>query len=749
MDKTDVQIINISSKYLSEREIKLLSKGLKFTPTPTKSNLQELNEDVLEFTRKLRLLEYFEGRDDTDESLVRNKSDWIPPKNRDQHLEEYVNLITNIPEDSSENKKIKHNLTKQEREALIVLSKDKNIVIKEADKGGTTVIMDSIYYKENIENMLCDTKYYKELESNPQKEILRNYKKLINKHKLCLTKKEHDYLINFECKQSNFYGLPKVHKCTDIKNGCSNAKSNYVTIEAPSDLKFRPIVAGPACETHRLSEFLDILLRPYTEHVISYVRDTMDFLSQLPSRTPEHTILVSFDVVSLYSNIPHELGIKAIEYWLKKYPQKLCGRINPEFIVDGIKFILENNTFCFNNKYYKQLQGTAMGTKCAPVYATLVLAYLEETLYTKVEDTFGMEFRSYFEENWKRFLDDCFLLFTRSETDLTELQRILNSLHPSIQFTFEANPTNLSFLDTMIIKKGEKLETDIYYKTTDSKQYLLYTSCHPKHTRNNIPYSLARRIRTIVSDDKTLNARMEELFHSLIKRGYPAAVIKDAILKASNLDRASILSMNKKDNNEVVPYVSTYNPNNPEIFKDIRTSLPVLYRSETMKKVVLNKSIIKSKRQPRNLKQILTCAKFTETEQNDNKVTRCGRSNCRLCPYLLEGPEFKFNGKIFRVNAPMSCDVKNVVYVIQCRGCNELYIGETNDLRKRMTVHRQQIRDESTRMIPLSGHIDVCSNSEPKFFVFPFYKANQTNAIQRKEREKLFIRTFSPKLNAI
>ena len=52
-----------------------MSKGLKFTPTPTHQNYQELSEDVLEFTRKLRLLEYFEGEEDTDESLVRNKSE--------------------------------------------------------------------------------------------------------------------------------------------------------------------------------------------------------------------------------------------------------------------------------------------------------------------------------------------------------------------------------------------------------------------------------------------------------------------------------------------------------------------------------------------------------------------------------------------------------------------------------------------------------------------------------------------------
>ena len=49
-----------------------------------------------------------------------------------------------------------------------------------------------------------------------------------------------------------------------------------------------------------------------------------------------------------------------------------------------------------------------MVTKCTPFSATLVLAFLEETLYTEVENAFGSDFKTYIEENWKRFLDECF-----------------------------------------------------------------------------------------------------------------------------------------------------------------------------------------------------------------------------------------------------------------------------------------------------------------------------------------------------
>ena len=79
-------------------------------------------------------------------------------------------------------------------------------------------------------------------------------------------------------------------------------------------------------------------------------------------------ILVSFDVVNLYSNIPHEYSLEAISYWIEKYPEALPERINKEFIIKGLKFRMENNYmyFMFDNQIYKQKKGTAIETKVAP-----------------------------------------------------------------------------------------------------------------------------------------------------------------------------------------------------------------------------------------------------------------------------------------------------------------------------------------------------------------------------------------------
>ena len=92
----------------------------------------------------------------------------------------------------------------------------------------------------------------------------------------------------------------------------------------------------------------------------------------------------------------------------------------------------------------------------------------------------------------------------------------------------------------------------------------------------------------------------------------------------------------------------------------------------------------------------------------------------------------------------MSCDVKNVIYVMKCRGCGEEYIGETgNLLRQRVLIDNQQIRDPSTRMLKVRENISYCANAmTPKYDIFfPFYKMYSDSTTLRRAKKTLFINT--------
>jgi hypothetical protein len=151
----------------------------------------------------------------------------------------------------------------------------------------------------------------------------------------------------------------------------------------------------------------------------------------------------------------------------------------------------------------------------------LTLGYLEHRLHQELVTRWGEEDANTITSNWKRYLDNCFILWNHSSEKLSIFHQLLNDLNPNIQFTLESSDTKLLFLDVLVIKEGTTLSTDIYYKPTDTHQYLHFGACHPHHTKTAIPYNLARRLCTIVSDQKTRDIRLKELRNYLLKQKYP------------------------------------------------------------------------------------------------------------------------------------------------------------------------------------------------------------------------------------
>ena len=95
-------------------------------------------------------------------------------------------------------------------------------------------------------------------------------------------------LIPQDPRTARFYLLPKIHKAGN-----------------PG----RPIVSGNGSPTERISEFVDSYLNPLVSHIPSYIQDTTDFLRKLEGikhQIPNSAFLVTLDVSSLYTDIPHD-----------------------------------------------------------------------------------------------------------------------------------------------------------------------------------------------------------------------------------------------------------------------------------------------------------------------------------------------------------------------------------------------------------------------------------------------------------
>jgi hypothetical protein len=221
----------------------------------------------------------------------------------------------------------------------------------------------------------------------------------------------------------------------------------------------------------------------YQPSIPSYIKDTNHFLKICKDTTlPPNSRIVTFDVSSLYTNIPHEDGVYALGEFMSKFTDVKTTRM----LQDLTKLVLESNIFEFDGQLYIQVNGTAMGSKMAPNYAIQYMAWLENKFLplAPIQPVI-----------WKRFIDDIFAVFVCTDDELENFNKWLNSIHKTIKFTMESHAEGVPFLDTYVSIEGNKLTTRPHTKPTDNKQYILPTSCHPKHLIRAIPYSQALRIK--------------------------------------------------------------------------------------------------------------------------------------------------------------------------------------------------------------------------------------------------------------
>ena len=187
------------------------------------------------------------------------------------------------------------------------------------------------------------------------------------------------------------------------------------------------------------------------------------------------------------------------------------------------------------------------------------------------------------EQNWKRFLDDCFILLRSILIKPNELLDALNNINPAIEFTMETSDTQLPFLDIMINKEGKKVFMDIYSKPTDSKRYVSFKLNHPRHCLKNIPFYLTRRICVIAEKDSLKEIKLKELETILLEQHYPERIIKVNINKALKIPQSELRNIKKQEEKKILPFISTFNPNNPKALPIIKQTVENLKTPDRMR----------------------------------------------------------------------------------------------------------------------------------------------------------------------
>ena len=522
---------------------------------------------------------------------------------------------------------------------------------------------------------------YRKINSDPTKTFEKDLFKLLDRLHVqnVLTHDMLSYAKTFNSKPARFYCLPKIHK---------------------PGVPGRPVssCSGTLCENS--SKIVDWFLKPLLSTIPSYLKDTNDFLSRVKSfgALPADCLLVTLDVVALYPSIPHSDGLCALRTFLRD------ADFSPE-LVSGIhdltEFILTHNFFEFNNDYYLQTKGTAIGTTMAVVYSIIFMHIFERNALANSRFSPLL---------WLRFIDDIFMAWPYSVSELQDFVSYLNSINESIQFTYKYSENSIDFLDVVIDKNSDGvLTTDLHIKDTDTHQLLHNKSCHPEHIKRSLAFSQTIRYRRICSNSDRARFHANNLKRFLVDRGYNPKKVQAQIDKAFTIDLSSNA---QKRSDDRVNLVLTFHPGLPDIAGTLRSLHEIVSHDSNLSKAFPLPPRVTFRR-PKNLRDHIVRARLSSA--STNFCGPClGRSDCLLCSFLPNQQSItSHSGRVYHLECGIyaNCNSTYVVYCITCTKCKVQYVGCTSKFRSRANNHksiisRRVVKSECAKLYEHFASID-------------------------------------------
>jgi len=657
-----------------------------------------------------------------------------------------------------------NNLTRKERRALRELKQNKDIVIKHADKSAGIVVLNRTDYENKVLEMLNDTNTYTRTDTDDTTYVKKQAHKLfftLFNHNY-ISKKQFKHLTEFTAQTPTFYGIPKIHK---------------------KDNPLRPIVSQTNAPTSQVSKYLDKLLETAEKQIPHLLQDTTALLQLIEKNkhiTP-NTILVTLDVVSLYTNIPQEEGANyvtefytnTLDHWDTSSHQ--LKPIPPETLKTLILFVLQNTTFEFMQQHYTQNYGTTMGASFSVKFANIYMHMFLSKFLTAHNTIHHPPFLA-------RLVDDIFFPWYYPETQLRLLVDTLNNRHATIKFEMNHSYNEVNFLDTTIYidKNTQTLHTKLYTKPTHKNQYLHYKSEHPSHVKKAIPYSQALRLRRITDNDDILQTELDTLKEKFIQRGYPQNLVETEINKVHQIERHNTLryksqqekleQFNKFTKGDaflplIITYSSSYNKSptlkqkiheqwqsfldNNENIKDAfeNTNPQIVYK----KGQTLKKQLVSTKHKP-------TQTTLTDTDQSiiqilqelqqeaQAHISKCNHPRCTCCKSILEKNTFTstVTKQTYTIETNMNCNSSNIIYLITCTHCKLQYVGQTNrKLKDRLNDHKSNTRTNKQTAIGI--HFRTASHDITHLQIIPIEQIEQNNRDQILIREQFWMNTLQTK----
>jgi hypothetical protein len=544
---------------------------------------------------------------------------------------------------------------------------EKPFIITQCDKNIGTAIISKEDYNKISYNHLNDINTYEEIFYNPfdeiQEKIKVSLRDLFNRGEI--SKRLCNNLFEPNAKLGSFRILPKLHK---------------------NKFGSRQLINSIRHMTSRISLFLNFLMMPVVITMESYLKDSQSLLQKGKEMfVPSGATLITADFESLYTNIDHIKAADAItdimHDKLPLYSNK--KQISPQGFHELILLVLMNNFFVFNNRYFRQIRGVAMGTIVGPSIANLYIYTLEKKWLTIQNPLL-----------FSRYIDDLFIiLFSKHNIDQTidTLQNSFDNLKLNIEHGDEVVFLDLKIKINKIINR---LDFNLYIKPTNTFSYLLTNSNHPIHIFKNIPKSLFIRLRRNNSRLFNYFYHANKLILNLRDRGYSYEILRKTARMVSHLKRDDLLKYKDKSNsfglidNKTFIFKTNFDNSLSETHKCIQNA----FHKVSNENVKLNSTKLKiiNKIQP-NLGAILI-NNFKLPKIIKYFCSSCCLNYCKLCRFIKKDYKITINDNCtIPIVNNSNCNAKFCIYFIFCKKCKKFYVGETKDLQQRMYKHLYDI----------------------------------------------------------
>lgn len=607
-------VTNLSDYKMTNREIFALSRGLKFIPVPPKPKVKDLLKDFDELARKMRCTFFMENPEIPDKERemhpFRRNTNFQPPKGN-HALETF---LWNTREEISHLRlqKIQPNFSKKDREAIANLRRNRNIVIKKADKNSTLVILNRTdYVKEAMAQL--QSRHYEQI---PRPNLNDLHNKIMRATSILHAAHSFDdQTAKFLTETSNnprgahLYLLPKIHKR-------SVAELKTAEEQGLKDLRIpgRPIVSQVNSATYHLGFVVDHYLKPFVRRLPYYTEDTSDLLRRLQTISfPQNIKCCAFDIRQMYTSLPQHLILEAT---LEALPETVhvppLPEISREDIVTLLRLVICNNTFEFDGNFYYQNTGVSMGAVCSPQCTDLLMGRVIQEVLAKVPDP-------HIVKETRLYRDDGVLFIDADDEQIHQIFKWANEHTPGVEFEYEISQNEITFLDVTLYKgphfrESGHFDTKLFRKPTEKFNYLHYSSAHPPAVFKGLVKGETIRTRRICSDENTALSEVAFFHDKLEQRGYPKAMLEEQSKSIMNIPREQLLqkrqqNKRKRDKKPPLVFVSTYHPSIKDLSRKIKKHWSIIERDPECSKLFPKPPLTAYRRAP-NLKDLLIQSKL-------------------------------------------------------------------------------------------------------------------------------------------